>query len=113
MDEGELIVVAQRGVAVVDIATPGRPRVVSRIDANAAGEIRDAARVGGRLFLLGQRGLQLTDAHGAQVVDAACVSARQRIAPAGRHLVMVGEKSLQVVDTTPFVAASALASPLP
>jgi hypothetical protein len=113
LDEGQLVVVAQRGVAVIDVATPGRPQLVSRIDANAAGEIRDAARVGGRLFLLGQRGLQLTDPRGAQVVDAAWVSARQRVARSGRHLVMVGEKSLQVVDTTPFVSGPALAAPLP
>ena len=77
------------------------------------GEIRDAARVEGRLFLLGERGLQLTDARGSRVVDSACVVARQRVAPAGRHLVMVGEKTLQVVDATPFVAGSALAAPLP
>jgi hypothetical protein len=110
VDEGQLIVVAQRGVAVIDLSVPGKPRLASRIDANAVGEIRDAARVGGRLFLLGARGLQLVDAQGTRVVDAACVAARQRVAPAGRHLVMIGEKSLQVVDTTPFVAGSALAA---
>lgn len=113
VDEGQLVVVAQRGVAVVDFSVPGQPRLVSRIDTNVAGEIRDAARIGGRLFLLGDRGLQLTDAQGAHVVDAACVAARLRVAPAGRHLVMVGEKTLQVVDATPFVAGPALAAPTP
>jgi hypothetical protein len=32
--------------------------------------------------------------------------ARSRVEAAGRHLVMIGEKSLQVVDATPFVAPS-------
>ncbi len=113
VDEGQLIVIAQRGVAVVDISVPGQPRLASRIDANQAGSIRDAARIGGRLFLLGERGLQLTDAQGTRVVDSACVAARLRVAPAGRHLVMIGEKTLQVVDTTPFVAGTALAAPSP
>ena len=109
----QVIVVAQRGVAVVDLSVPGRPRLQSRIETAEAGEIRDAAMVGGRLFLLGERGLQLTDARGSRVVDSACVVARLRVAPAGRHLVMIGEKTLQVVDATPFVAGSAMAAPLP
>ena len=112
-DDGQLIVVAQRGVAVVDVSDPSQPRLISRIDANESGEVRDAAQVGGRLFLLGERGLQLTDAQGAHVVDSACVAARLRVAPAGRHLVMVGEKTLQVVDATPFVAGAAAAAPHP
>jgi hypothetical protein len=36
-----------------------------------------------------------------------------RVAPAGRHLVMIGEKTLQVVDATPFLAGPGLAAPLP
>ena len=113
VDDAEVIVIAQHGVAVVDVSVPGQPRLQSRIDTNEAGEIRDAARIAGRLFLLGERGLQLTDAQGAHVVDSACVAARLRLASAGRHLVMIGDKTLQVVDATPFVAGPALAAPHP
>jgi len=113
VDGAQVIVIAQRGVAVVDLSAPGGPRLESRIETAEAGEVRDAAMVGGRLFLLGARGLQLTDARGSRVVDSACVVARLRVAPAGRHLVMIGEKALQVVDATPFVAGSAMAAPLP
>ena len=113
VDDGQVIVIAQRGVAVVDLSVPSQPRLQSRIETAEAGEIRDAARVAGRLFLLGERGLQLTDARGSRVVDSACVVARLRVAPAGRHLVMIGEKTLQVVDATPFVSGSAMAAPLP
>jgi len=113
VEDGLAVVIAQRGVAVIDLAVPGAPRLQSRVETTEAGEIRDAAIVAGRLFLLGERGLQLTDARGSRVVDSACVVARLRVAPAGRHLVMIGEKTLQVVDATPFVAGSAMAAPLP
>jgi hypothetical protein len=113
VEGGQAIVIAQRGVAVIDLSIPGAPRLQSRVETAEAGEIRDAAMVAGRLFLLGERGLQLTDASGSRVVDSACVVSRSRVAPAGRHLVMIGEKSLQVVDATPFVAGSAVAAPLP
>ena len=113
VDGHEVIVIAQRGVAVVDLSVPSQPRLESRIETAEAGAVRDAARVEGRLFLLGERGLQLTDAAGSRVVDSACVVARQQVAPAGRHLVMIGEKALQVVDATPFVAGAALAAPTP
>jgi hypothetical protein len=113
VDDRQVIVIGQRGVAVVDLSAPSAPRLHSRIETSEAGAIRDAARVAGRLFLLGERGLQLTDAAGTRVVDSACVVARLRVAPAGRHLVMIGEKALQVVDATPFVADPALAAPQP
>ena len=113
VDAGQLIVIAQHGVAVVDLSVPAQPRLQSRIDTNEAGEIHDAAQIAGRLFLLGERGLQLTDMQGAHVVDSACVVARLRVASAGRHLVMIGDKTLQVVDATAFVAGPALAAPLP
>jgi hypothetical protein len=113
VDGSRAVVVADRGVAVVDLSMPRLPRLESRVETTEAGEIRDAARIAGRLFVLGARGLQLTDPQSGRVVDSACVSARERVAAAGRHLVMVGEKSLQVVDATPFVAGAAVASPGP
>jgi hypothetical protein len=45
------------------------------------------------------------------VVDSADVEALQRLEAAGRHLVMVGDNSLQVVDTTPFFVTPGAASP--
>jgi hypothetical protein len=47
-DAAHVIVVAQHGVAVVDVSVPGQPRLQSRIDTSEAGEIRDAARIAGR-----------------------------------------------------------------
>jgi hypothetical protein len=111
--QGRAVVVLgeKRGVARLDLAQPARPVLRSRIDVGEAGEIQDATLSGGRLFLLGDRGLQVTDASGERVVDSADVVARSRIAVAGRHLVMIGERALQVVDATPFVASEPVASP--
>jgi hypothetical protein len=36
-----------------------------------------------------------------------------RLGVAGRHLVLIGDADLQVVDTTPFVAPQSLAAPRP
>ena len=56
VDDRKVIVIAQRGVAVVDLSVPSAPRLHSRIETAEAGAIRDAARIEGRLFLLGERG---------------------------------------------------------
>jgi hypothetical protein len=108
-----VVVLGERGVALVDLERPAQPVLRSRIDMAEVGAIQDATLAGGRLFLLGDRGLQVTDALGQHVVDSADVVARSRIGVAGRHLVMIGERALQVVDTTPFLAAGPVASPRP
>jgi hypothetical protein len=111
--DGAVVVLGERGVALVDLERPAEPVLRSRIDMTEVGAIQDATLAGGRLFLLGDRGLQVTDASGQRVVDSADVVARSRIGVAGRHLVMIGERALQVVDTTPFLAAGPVASPHP
>lgn len=107
------VVLGQRGVVLVDVSNPRRPELRSRISTLAVGETHDALAVRGRLFLLGDRGLQVADAWGRRIDDSADVSARMHFGAAGRHLVMIGDAGLQVVDTTPFVAARSLASPRP
>jgi hypothetical protein len=104
------VVLGDRGTAWVDLSTPSKPRVRSRVDVAEVGEVRDAVVVGGRLFLLGARGLQVSDARGERVVDSADVGALERLEPAGRHLILVGDNRLRVVDTTPFFATSSAAS---
>jgi hypothetical protein len=99
------------GALRLDLSNPAAPRVASRIDVKEVGELRDAAIAGGRIFLLGERGLQVSDQRGARVVESVDVAARARLGQMGRHLVMVGERYLQVVDTTPFVAPASLAAP--
>jgi hypothetical protein len=107
------VVLGERGVLLVDVSNPRNPRLRSRVSSLAVGEVRDALAVRGRLFLLGERGLQISDASGGRFDDSADVSARLRLSAAGRHLVLVGDGGLQVVDTTPFVVPPSLASPRP
>jgi hypothetical protein len=110
---GLAVVLGQREVLLVDVSNPLKPELRARVSTAVAGEINDALVVRGRLFLLGDRGLQVTDASGRHIDDSADVSARTRVSVAGRHLVMIGDAGLQVVDTTPFVVPQNLAAPRP
>lgn len=100
-------------VLVVDVTNPQQMAIRSRINAKTVGEIHDAIAVGDRVFVLGSRGLQVADAGSSRVADSVDVAARERLGAAGRHLVMVGKKTLQVVDTTPFAPRGRVAAPRP
>ena len=78
----------------------------ARIGGTETGRILDAAVIEDRVFLIGPRGLQVVDPSGERIIDSVDVLARERIDVAGRHLVMIGEKSLQVVDATPFMTSA-------
>ena len=96
------VVLGAHDAICVDVVS-ATPRVLSRISGKETGKILDASTIGDRLFLIGPRGLQVADPRGERIVDSVDVEARRRVEAAGRHLVIVGEKSLQVVDATPFV----------
>ena len=104
------IVMGQGGVVVIDLSEPTKPRVMSKLARNASGLVRDAVRVGDRVFLLGTRGVQLLDGNRTRIVEAIDVAPRLRAARTGRHLVIVGKKQLQVVDGLPFAGESRPAS---
>jgi hypothetical protein len=109
--DSHAIVMGQGGVVVLDLGNPAKPRVSSKLARRASGLVHDAVRVGNRVFLLGARGMQLLDQKGARIVEAVDVSPQQRVARTGRHLVIVGEHQLQVVDGLPFARSSRAASP--
>ena len=98
------VVLGDPGLVQVDMSHPSQPRVVSRIDANEVGEIQDASVLAGRVFLIGTRGLQISDASGERIVDSVDVIPRHRLDASGRHVVLIGERHLQVVDATAFTA---------
>ena len=104
------VVIGEPGLVQVDVSAPSKPRVVSRMDRSEVGEIRDATVVSGRIFVVGPRGLQVSDPTGERVLDSVDVEARDRLGASGRHLVLIGDGRLQVVDATPF-AATRPASP--
>jgi hypothetical protein len=101
------VVLGARDAIWVDVES-AVPRPISRINGKDTGKILDASTVRDRLFLIGPRGLQLADPRGERIVDSVDVEARRRVEAAGRHLVIVGEKSLQVVDATPFVTPAVI-----
>ncbi len=96
------VVLGARDAVWVDLQS-SPPRLRARINGKDTGKILDASTIADRLFLIGPRGLQVADPSGERIVDSVDVDARRRVEAAGRHLVIVGEKSLQVVDATPFV----------
>ena len=55
------------------------------------------------LFLIGDRGLQAMDRNLRSVAEAIDDQARYRVASIGRHVVVVGDQWLQVVDATPYI----------
>lgn len=103
------LVIGSRGLLRVDLSNPAQPRAVSRIEVSEVGSIGDAAVLGGRVFLLGQRGLQVSDRGGERVVDSVDVTPRGRLATSGRHLVAIGPDGLQVVDATAFLTTGGAA----
>jgi hypothetical protein len=107
------LVFGESDVLVVDVSNPSQPRILSRVNSAAAGEIRDAVVVNGRVFVLGTRGLQILDASASHLAQSVDVEARDRMATAGRHIVMIGGARLQVLDTTPFGGLEAPASRRP
>jgi hypothetical protein len=98
------LVLGDPGLVQLDVSQPAKPRVVSRIDKSEVGDIHDASVLGGRLFLIGSRGLQISDASGERIVDSVDVVPRHRLDTSGRHVVLIGDRHLQVVDTTAFTA---------
>jgi hypothetical protein len=98
----DAVVLGEPGLVWVDVRQPTQPRVVSRIEHVEVGQVRDAAVVGGRLYLLGGRGLLVSDASGERIVDSVDVEARDRLGASGRHVFLIGNGQVQVVDTTAF-----------
>lgn len=110
---GQAVVMGDPGLVRIDVSRPAQPRVVSRLGFDEVGPVQDADVVAGRVFLVGMRGLQISDASGNRIVDSVDVIPRHRLAAVGRHVVLIGEKSLQVVDATAFTAASGAAKARP
>jgi hypothetical protein len=99
------IVFGKTGAVVIDLSDAKNPKISSRLTKQDVGVVHDASEVGGRVFLLGDRGLQLLDSSATQVVEYVDVQPKERIARMGRFLVTVGPEGMQVVDSTPLTMA--------
>jgi hypothetical protein len=105
----DALVFGDPGLVRVDVSRSSAPRVLARVGFEEVGPVQDASVVAGRLFLVGTRGLQVSDRSGDRVVDSVDVVPRHRLAASGRHVVLIGEKNLQVVDATAFTATAGAA----
>jgi hypothetical protein len=95
-------VLGEEAVSLVDVSDPANPELISRLDRSRVGRVSDALEMAGRIFLLGDRGLQLLDPGGERVAEHIPVIDASKMARMGHHLTMVGEQSMQVVDSVPF-----------
>lgn len=98
------LVIGDGGVMVVDLRSPRTPRMIGRLRPDRVGRIADAGRAGGRIFLVGERGIQVLGSDLDRVVDVVDAVPAGSIAAFGRHLVAVGGSKLQVIDGLPFGA---------
>ncbi|HTY19322.1 MAG TPA: hypothetical protein VMH82_16450 [Myxococcota bacterium] len=110
IDEGVAVIVGKKGVLCLDVSRPGAVTQLSRFNATDVGQISDAMVLGGRLFAVGERGLQVFDPRSGRLLDSVDVDGRIALDGAGRHVVVIGSDRLQVVDATPWAGSRAAAS---
>ncbi len=111
--EDRAIAIGESGVLLMQVIDGQKPTVVARLGRDDIGDVYDAAGVSGRIFLVGNRGLQLLSRSGRAVVEHLDVDAMASVAAMGRHVVTVGEGQLQVVDATGLVEAATPAAQNP
>ncbi len=99
------LVLGKQGVVVLDLANPAKPKIASRLTTKQIGKVEDATAVGGRVFLVGDRGLQMLDSKARTVVESVDIQPKQRVAQMGRFLVVTGQEGLQVIDSSPLTLA--------
>lgn len=105
------IVTGPGGALVIDISVAERPRVVGKLFSREIGEVFDATRIDGRIYLVGQRGLQVLNRKLDGVEETVDVGARTRVSAMGRHLVTADGAGLQVVDASPWALHALPAAP--
>lgn len=99
-------VVGEKEVMCLYVGGSGRAKVMSRLRRDEVGEVSDVAILGGRVFLLGSRGLQIVDPRRGTVLDSVDVDARQTLSATGRLLVAGGDDGMQLIDATPWMQSA-------
>ncbi len=109
-----LMVFGKDEAVELSLANPARPQLVGRLDAERVGRLVDLVADGDRTYLLGDRGLQVTDSPGHEVSDTVQVQGTHAIARRGRYVFVAGDRTLEVLDVGPYqVKDVAPASPAP
>ena len=108
---GVAVVFGASGVACFDVSGGGPARALARPKASTLGNVTDVSVVGGTVFVIGERGLQVLDPQLGRIVDAVDVKGRVALDAAGGHVVAIGNDRLEVVVVTPWIARSVPAAP--
>ncbi len=90
-----------------DLKDADRPVPIARLDTERLGALTDVAVDGGHLYLLGDRGLQVTTSRGARLSDAIQVAGDRGVASKGRYLLVAGGQRVDVIDLSPYQIAAA------
>ena len=96
------IVTGPGGALVIDVRNPAKPKALAKHLTRDIGDIVDATRLRGRVFLVGTRGLQVLNKGLTRIEETIDVGERGRVTVMGRHLVTADRSGLQVVDGTPW-----------
>jgi hypothetical protein len=89
---------------------PLRPQPRARIDGSVLGAVNDLTGLAGKLYALGERGLQVAGAKGDVVNDAIQVGADVAMTRKDHYVFLVGQRALEVVDIGPFAMEAAESS---
>jgi hypothetical protein len=100
------IVTGPGGALVIDLQNPKQPKAKAKLSTRDIGEVVDATRVRGRVFLVGKRGLQVLNRSLTRIEETIDVGERNRVTVMGRHLVTADRAGLQVVDASPWADGS-------
>jgi hypothetical protein len=104
------VVFGASGIACFDVSGGAPARALLRPKAGTLGSVTDVTVVGGSVFVIGDRGLQVWDPQRGRIVDAVDVKGRAALDAAGGYVVAIGGDRLEVVDVTPWIARSAPAA---
>ena len=105
------IVTGPGGALVINLRNPSKPRAMAKLSTREIGDVVDATRIRGRVFLVGERGLQLLSRGLDRVEETIDVGQRDRVTVMGRHLVTSSDRGIQVVDATAWAADTRAAAP--
>lgn len=108
-----LFVFGKNETVELSLVQPIRPELKARIDASVLGAVNDMTGLGGQLYVVGDRGLQVAGAKGEVVVDAIQVGVETTMTRKDHYLFLAGARALEVVDIGPYAmhAAAAPAAP--
>ena len=101
-----MFVFGRHDLVEVDLSDPMAPRVARLISSKGFGKIHDAVAMGGRLYIVGDHGLEVADREGTRIEDRIQITADRRVMPMGRFLVLGGGPVVEVLDVTPYLEAS-------